>query len=92
MAQQKQGWLSRLYEGREKSEDYARNSLPTNRWSLFWDIFKGNFGKIVKINLLMLIFFLPTSDLRARWCSTQHSFARYSEREYRLQSPRYSNG
>lgn len=59
MAQQKQGWLSRLYEGKEKSEDYARNSLPTNRWSLFWDIFKGNFGKIVKINLLMLIFFLP---------------------------------
>ena len=53
MAQQKQGWLSRLYEGREKSEDYARNSLPTNRWSLFWDIFKGNFGKIIKINLFV---------------------------------------
>ena len=59
MAQQKQGWLSRLYEGKEKSEDYARNTLPTNRWSLFWDIFKGNFGKIVKVNLLMLLFFLP---------------------------------
>ena len=59
MAQQKQGWLSRLYEGKEKSEDYARNSLPTNRWSLFWDIFKGNFGKIVKVNLLILLFFLP---------------------------------
>ncbi len=59
MAQQKQGWLSRMYEGKEKSEDYARNTLPTNRWSLFWDIFKGNFGKIFKVNLLMLLFFIP---------------------------------
>ncbi len=59
MAQQKKGWLSRMYEGKEKSEDYARSTLPTNRWSLFWDIFKGNFGKIFKVNLLILLFFIP---------------------------------
>ena len=59
MAQEKKGWLSRMYEGKEKSEDYARSTLPTNRWSLFWDIFKGNFGKIFKVNLLMLLFFIP---------------------------------
>ena len=26
---------------------------------MFWDIFKGNFGKIVKVNLLILLFMLP---------------------------------
>ncbi len=60
MAQQKKGLITRLLEGKEKSEEYARSTLPTNRWQLFWDIFKGNFGKIVKVNLLMLIFFVPT--------------------------------
>ena len=59
MAQQKKGLIARMLEGKEKSEEYARSTLPTNRWQLFWDIFKGNFGKIVKVNLLMLIFFIP---------------------------------
>ncbi len=59
MAQQKKGLIARMLEGKERSEDYARSTLPTNRWQLFFDIFKGNFGKMVKINLLMLIFFIP---------------------------------
>ncbi len=59
MAQQKKGLITRLLEGKEKSEEYARSTLPTNRWQLFWDIFKGNFWKIVKANLLTLIFFIP---------------------------------
>ncbi len=45
--------------GSEKSEDFARNSLPSNRWELFWDILKGNFGKLVVANLLILLFFIP---------------------------------
>ena len=59
MAQQKQGFLSRLIIGTEKSEGYARASLPSNRWELFFDIFKGNYKKLIGINLLMLLFFLP---------------------------------
>ncbi len=59
MAQQKKGLITRLLEGKEKSEEYARSTLPTNRWQLFWDIFKGNFGKMFKVNLLILIFFIP---------------------------------
>ncbi len=59
MAQQKKGFITRMLEGKEKSEEYARSTLPTNRWQLFWDVFKGNFGKIVKINLLILLFFVP---------------------------------
>ncbi len=45
--------------GKEKSEDFARNSLPSNRWELFWDIFKGSFWKLVLVNLLILLFFIP---------------------------------
>lgn len=59
MAQQKKGLIARLLEGKEKSEEYARSTLPTNRWQLFWDIFKGNFGKIALVNFLVLIFFIP---------------------------------
>ena len=53
MAQQKKGLIARILEGKEKSEEYARSTLPTNRWQLFWDIFKGNFGKIVKVIVLL---------------------------------------
>jgi hypothetical protein len=59
MAQQKKGFITRLLEGKEKSEEYARSTLPTNRWQLFWDIFKGNLGKLVTVNLLTMLFFIP---------------------------------
>ena len=55
----KRGLLDRLMMGSEKTEDFARASLPSNRWELFWDIFKGRFGKLVIINLLVLLFCLP---------------------------------
>ncbi len=59
MAQQKKGLIARMLEGKERSEEYARSTLPTNRWQLFWDIFKGNFWKLVKVNLLTIVFFIP---------------------------------
>ena len=60
MAQKKKGgFISRMMLGSEKSEGYARASLPSNRWELFWDIFKGRFGKLVIINLLVLLFCIP---------------------------------
>lgn len=59
MAGKKGGLINRLIIGSEKSEEYARASLPSNRWELFWDIFKGRFGKLIIINLLMLMFFIP---------------------------------
>ena len=55
----KGGFINKLIMGSEKSEGYARASLPSNRWELFWDIFKGRFGKLVIINLLILLFFIP---------------------------------
>lgn len=57
------GFINRLVAGSEKSEEYARNKLPSNRWELFWDIFKGRFGKLIIINFLTLIFLLPIALL-----------------------------
>ena len=51
--------VNRLLMGKEKSEDFARASLPSNRWELFWDILKGSFWKLVLLNLLVLLFCLP---------------------------------
>ena len=53
------GLVARWLEGKERDEDYARNSLPTSRWQLFWDIIKGRFGRLMLTNLLMLLTFLP---------------------------------
>lgn len=55
----KMGLVDRLLIGSEKSEGYARSKLPSTRWALFWDIFKGRFGKLCIVNLLMLVFFVP---------------------------------
>lgn len=55
----KGGLINRLIVGKEKSEEYARASLPSNRWELFWDIFKGKFWKLVLVNLLTFLFFIP---------------------------------
>lgn len=56
---EKRGIVARWLIGKERDEDYARNSLPTNRWSLFWDIFKGRLGRIVIVNFMVLASCLP---------------------------------
>lgn len=60
MAQRKKrSFFDRLLVGSEKSEGYARASLPSNRWELYWDILKGRFWRLVLINLLILLFCVP---------------------------------
>ena len=56
---ERKGIVARWLEGKERSEDYARSTLPTNRWSLFWDIFKGRFGRLMLTNLLILVTMIP---------------------------------
>lgn len=47
-------------EGNELSNgDYLRKSVPQSRWGDTWDVFKSNFGKIVLINIFVLITFIP---------------------------------
>jgi len=43
MARKRKGLFDKLIMGSEKSEGYARASLPSNRWELFWDILKSRF-------------------------------------------------
>ena len=45
--------------GNELADDYVRTADERGRWGLTWDIFKSNFGKIVLLNLLVLVFFSP---------------------------------
>lgn len=54
----KKGLFYRMVMGSEKDEDYARAQLPTNRWALGWDLFKSRFGKMILINLIVLVGFL----------------------------------
>lgn len=56
---ERKGLVARWLEGKERDEDYARSTLPTSRWGLFWDILKGRFGKLFLVNLLMLLTLLP---------------------------------
>lgn len=56
---ERKGLVARWLEGKERSEEYARSTLPTSRWGLFWDIFKGRLGRLVIVNLLVFVTFLP---------------------------------
>lgn len=56
---ERKGLVARWLEGKERSEEYARSTLPTSRWSLFWDILRGRFGRMIITNLLVFVTFLP---------------------------------
>ena len=56
---ERKGLVARWLEGKERDENYARSTLPTSRWALFWDILKGRYGKLFLINLLMLLTLVP---------------------------------
>lgn len=48
------------FEGSELAAgDYARKAPTRGSFGEAWEVFKNNFGKVVLINLLMLIFALP---------------------------------
>lgn len=46
-------------EGNEIADDYVRTASDRGRWGQTWDVFKGSFGKVVLINIFVLLFFLP---------------------------------
>ncbi len=55
----KKKFFERMIFGSEKSEGYARSTLPSTRWEQFWDILKGNFGKLFLVNIIVLLTFIP---------------------------------
>lgn len=48
-------------QGNELADDYVRTYIPKDRgrWGDAWDVFKSNFVKMVIINVLTLLFFVP---------------------------------
>ncbi len=56
---EKKGLFYKFIVGKDRDENYARSTLPSNRWELFWDVFKGRFWKLVILNLMLLVGFLP---------------------------------
>lgn len=46
-------------EGNEIADDYTRKVSSQSRWGLTWDVFKSCFGKLVLINIFVLITFVP---------------------------------
>lgn len=55
--------INKMLVGEVKSEEVARSGLPSNRWELFWDIFKNAFWKLVVVNLLIILFCVPLALL-----------------------------
>lgn len=45
--------------GNDMADDYVRTYVPQGRWSDTWSLFKANFVKLVIINVLTLVFFVP---------------------------------
>lgn len=45
--------------GNENADDYVRTYAPEGRWSDTWSLFKANFVKLVFINVITLVFFVP---------------------------------
>lgn len=46
-------------EGHELADDYVRTHVPKGRWGDTWSLFKSNFLRLVLINVLTLLFFVP---------------------------------
>ena len=51
--------FSKMIHGSDKDDDYARSTLPSNRFSLFWDVLKSNFFKLMGVNLIIILTFVP---------------------------------
>lgn len=46
-------------QGKEIADDFKRKEIATGRWRHGWEVFKTNFWKLVALNLLMLVTFIP---------------------------------
>ncbi|MGN0817959.1 MAG: hypothetical protein ACI4L9_03220 [Candidatus Coproplasma sp.] len=60
-------------QGNDLADDYVRTHLPKGRWADTWDLFKSSFVKLVIINVLTLLFFVPGVALmyfRLVWVSS----------------------
>jgi hypothetical protein len=50
-------FFNRMYYGKSGKEDYTRDDLPDNRWTVFLAMIRLNFGKLVRRTCCSLLFF-----------------------------------
>ena len=53
------GFMNRFYYGRAGQADYTQESLPENRWQLFFEMLKVRFSALMGVNLFYLGFCVP---------------------------------
>ena len=46
-------------QGQEINDDFVRKSTPTGRWGYTWSVFKSSFLKLLLLNLVVLVTFVP---------------------------------
>ena len=55
----KKGFMAGMAEAAERSENYSRTAASMGRWKLGWEVFKNNFTRLILLNLILLLFFIP---------------------------------
>ncbi len=46
-------------QGNEIADDFKRKAVSQGRWRDTWDVFKGSFWKLIVLNLIVLVTFVP---------------------------------
>lgn len=62
---ERRGMAARLLEGKERGDVYPRSNLSPSHFSLFWDLLRGRFGKLVLLNFIVLLTLLPIVGIMA---------------------------
>lgn len=53
-------FMNNYYYGKSGKGDYKRENLPKNRWQLFWEMLRVRFSGLFQLNIISVIFFVPT--------------------------------
>ncbi len=80
MAQAGKGVIARMLEGKEREEFVTRTKLNTTRTSFVWDLFKARFGRLMLVNVLTVLTFVPLIAViiwRMYWVLSQGVLGNY---------------
>ena len=53
------GMMNNYFYGKSGKGDFTPDDLPKNRWELFWAMLRVRFSALVRMNLMVLVAFLP---------------------------------
>lgn len=79
--------MNRFYYGKSGKGDYTREDLPQTRWQLFWEMLRVRFSALIRLNLLYMLFWLPTIIVIGRACMLAYSgMANLSELQMQVEA------